>query len=61
MDEEKTAYLLDEVLDKVVVGDCLKVMKKYPRNLLTVFLLILHYFILPQENYRGGREYSQRR
>jgi transcriptional regulator with XRE-family HTH domain len=29
-DEQKPTYSLSEVLDKVIIGDCLKVMKKLP-------------------------------
>jgi len=29
-EEQKTTYFLNEVLNKVVIGDCLKVMKKIP-------------------------------
>ncbi len=29
-EEQKTTYSLDEVLNKVIIGDCLKVMKKLP-------------------------------
>ena len=45
IDEEQKNYSIDEILNKVIVGDCLKVMKKMPAESLDCVFVDPPYFL----------------
>ena len=44
-DDQKPTYSLSEVLDKVIIGDCLKVMKKLPAESFDCVFIDPPYFL----------------
>ena len=49
--KQKSSYSLDEVIDKVILGECFKVMKKLPSEIFDLVFVDPPYFlqILPKK------------